>query len=130
MVCSGWKLRRVQFGVLVAIGVLAILGSGLRLGGRPARAQSPQDDSQLLQLAQRLLSPQFPGPTINGPSPSVQLFPGAITSDFPADVPLPYGSTVIGSDERSSYAAGPTFIGSVGAFVPAGNTPPGATGVL
>lgn len=92
--------RFLRLTFALAFLVLGLTAVGLRLHLLPARAQPASGDSLLQQLAERLLSAAY---GLEG-SGSLQLFPGALAPDFPPDVPLPPGSTLIGSDERPSLA--------------------------
>src|SRR6266567_4728861 len=106
-------LRALLLGGLALLGlVLATVAGGLRVQTPPARAQAPSNESLLRQLAERLPGLTYPSPN----AASVQLFPGALPSDLPLALPLPPGSTLIGSDERASFGlVGPT-IGGPGGF--------------
>ena len=126
MIRNRVPIRRV---LLCSIGVVAlvvtVLGVGLRVGPRPVRAQTTGDQSLLMQLAQRLLSQQFPPYTYapigsSAPSTAVQLYPGALAPDFPSDVPMPPNSTLIGSDEHPTNTPVPPFVGGTTGSIVAG----------
>jgi hypothetical protein len=99
--------------ICVAACVLGVVAARLRLDGGPVRAQTSGDD-RLLQLAERLLSSQIPGAAVNGTPGSVQLYPGALAPDFPAGMPMPPGSALLGSDEYPSFSPTPLLIGNTG----------------
>jgi len=113
--------------MVLSVAILAVVfGAGaLRLHAPRARAQSPSGDSLALQLAERLLATPFTpyGPPTN--TGSVQLFPGALPADLPLNLPLPPGSTLIGSDERPSISPPtPVYVGAAFPVVSTA-TPPG-----
>jgi len=116
-----WRTR--MFAALAMLGlVLATVAGGLRVPTPPAGAQAPSGESLLQQLAERLLGLPYPSPN----AASVQLLPGALPSDLPLTIPLPPGSTLIGSDERASFGLVTPTIGGPGGFQ---SSPPPSNGV-
>jgi len=125
--CRQDRRRMLLVAPLLATLALGLFAGALRLQAPRARAQSPSGDSLVLRLAERLLAGSFGtyGPYSPTTSGSVQLFPGALPAALPLDLPLPPGSTLIGSDERQSFSTpGPIYVGSSAPFVPT-QTPSG-----
>jgi hypothetical protein len=107
-------LRVLGCAVLLAGLAVAAFAITLLPSAPEARAQSPSNESLLLQLAQRLLSQSFSSLLTGGSSAPVQLLPGAVPPDLPIELPLPPASTVIGSEVRSSYPSATPVIGGLG----------------
>ncbi len=102
------KRRAVNFRGIAALWMMAaatLILTGVRVGVENARAQQPDDPALLRELAERLLSPPFPGP--GGESTRSRLLPGALPTDLPFELPLPPGSRLVGSSVRPSFARGP-----------------------
>jgi hypothetical protein len=109
------------FAVLILIfGVLT--GGRLRTKPPAAYAQSPADDSLLLELAERLLGLPFPSQN----AATVKLLPGAVPDNLPIAVPMPAGSRLIGSQVRPTAGVSVPMIGGPGGFQ---SSPPSSSGM-
>ena len=108
-----WWLR--GSGSLVTLVVLTVLGLLLGASGPPRPSQAAGVDQatpagtagasadQLRELATRLLTPPYGGPT--GQAETVSLLPGQLPNDPAFDLSVPPGGRVVGS---AVYAAGGT----------------------
>lgn len=80
------------------IGAVGLLAGLLLLIGQPENAGAQANPDALRTLAVRFLAPPVSGP--NGMTQTAELLPGAVPSDLPLMVPVPPGTSLIGSVVR------------------------------